>query len=142
VADARQARDNRSFVRRLLREKQPDFAAALELAERQLLGQPGREPPTCHGATGRQRPHRCLRDGPGWPDPDIAEARQQSSLTPLTPVLHRPNLALVTGALAHRVRVQRGASQVHRRLPPRGRPARSTDPSLPPTAMSLLCKGL
>ena len=106
MADARQARDNRAFVRRLLREKQPDFAAALELAERQLLGQPGREPPTCHGATGRQRPHRCLRDGPGWPDPDIAEARRQSSAdASLTPVLHRPTLALVAGALAHRVRV-------------------------------------
>ena len=41
MAEARQARDNRAFVRRLLREKQPDFAAALELAEGQLLGRLG-----------------------------------------------------------------------------------------------------
>jgi hypothetical protein len=130
-------------VRRLLREKQPGFAAALELAERQLLGQPGREPPTRRGRDRRQRHHRCLPEGPGWPDLNIAEARRQSSAdASLTPVLHRPNLAQVTGALAHRVRVQRGAPQVHRRLPPRGRPARSTDPTLPPTAMSLLCMGL
>jgi choline dehydrogenase-like flavoprotein len=83
------------------------------------------------GVTGRQRHHRCLPDGLGWPDLNIAEARRQSSAdASLTPVLHRPNLALVAGALAHRVRVQRGAPQVHRRLPPRGRPARSTDPTL------------
>jgi hypothetical protein len=38
-------------------------------------------------------------------------------------VLHRPNLALVTGALAHRVRVERGPPQVRRRqLPCANRP--------------------
>jgi hypothetical protein len=31
-----QARENREYVRRLLKEKQPEFAAALELAEQEL----------------------------------------------------------------------------------------------------------
>lgn len=32
-----QARENRAYVRRLLREKQPEFAAMLEAAVRELL---------------------------------------------------------------------------------------------------------
>jgi hypothetical protein len=38
VADTRQVRENQVFVRRLLRERQPDFAAALELAVRNRCG--------------------------------------------------------------------------------------------------------
>ena len=34
------ARDNRQYVRRLLREKQPEFAALLESAEAELACQP------------------------------------------------------------------------------------------------------
>ena len=37
MADTRQARENQAYVRRLLREKLPDFAAALELAVREPL---------------------------------------------------------------------------------------------------------
>ena len=49
MGDPRQARENRAYVRRLLREKQPGFAAALEAvalewAARDLSGRPGREP--------------------------------------------------------------------------------------------------
>lgn len=68
MADARQARDNRAFVRRLLREKQPGFAAVLELAERDL---PGREPPVVMGATGGSAIIACLSEGLGWPDLNI-----------------------------------------------------------------------
>ena len=32
MADARQARENQAYVRRLLQERQPEFAAALEAA--------------------------------------------------------------------------------------------------------------
>jgi hypothetical protein len=45
VAGPRQARGKRACVRRLLRGKQPDFAAALGLAVWDLPGRPGREPP-------------------------------------------------------------------------------------------------
>jgi hypothetical protein len=63
-----------------------------------------------------------LSEGPGWPDLNIVEDRRQSSLTPLTPVLHRPNLALVTG-VRPAVRVERGPPQVRRRqLPCASRP--------------------
>jgi hypothetical protein len=51
MPDARQARENRAYVRRLLREKRPDFAAALELAVQELLCQPvGLMPDTASGA--------------------------------------------------------------------------------------------
>jgi len=36
VANCQHARENREYVRRLLRERQPEFAAALELAEHEL----------------------------------------------------------------------------------------------------------
>lgn len=36
AASARQARESREYVRRLLREKQPEFAAALEVVKREL----------------------------------------------------------------------------------------------------------
>jgi hypothetical protein len=36
VAHSQQARENREYVRRLLKERQPEFAAALELAEQEL----------------------------------------------------------------------------------------------------------
>lgn len=63
MGDAGQAQENRAYVRRLLREKQPDFAAALEAAvlewaARDLSFQPAREPPARHGRDWRQR-----RDG-------------------------------------------------------------------------------
>jgi hypothetical protein len=51
MPDARQARENRAYVRRLLRGKRPDFAAALELAAQELLCQPvGLMPDTASGA--------------------------------------------------------------------------------------------
>jgi hypothetical protein len=37
VTAAAQAKDNRAYVRRLLKERQPQFAAALEWAAAQLL---------------------------------------------------------------------------------------------------------
>ena len=37
---ARQATENMEYVRRLLREKQPEFAAALELAMNLVLREP------------------------------------------------------------------------------------------------------
>ena len=36
MANSQQARENREYVRRLLKERQPEFAAALELAEQEL----------------------------------------------------------------------------------------------------------
>ena len=36
AASSRQARESREYVRRLLREKQPEFAAALEVVNREL----------------------------------------------------------------------------------------------------------
>jgi hypothetical protein len=36
MASTQQAWENREYVRRLLRERQPGFAAALELAEQEL----------------------------------------------------------------------------------------------------------
>jgi hypothetical protein len=70
VADARQARDNRAFVSRLLWGKQPGFAAVLELAERDLLGQPGREPPAVTGRNRRQHHHRPPAGGPRLAGPE------------------------------------------------------------------------
>ena len=60
MGDARQARENRAYVRRLLRGKQPDFAAALEAvvlewAARDLSCRPAREPPSRYGRDRRQR---------------------------------------------------------------------------------------
>ena len=37
---SRQSRENRQYVRRLLREKQPEFSAALELAMNLVLREP------------------------------------------------------------------------------------------------------
>lgn len=50
MADAGRAQENRAFVRRMLREKQPDFAAALELAERDLPC------PLCRGTAAIRQP--------------------------------------------------------------------------------------
>jgi hypothetical protein len=36
MANSQQAWENREYVRRLLKERQPEFAAALELAEQEL----------------------------------------------------------------------------------------------------------
>ncbi len=36
MANCKQAWENREYVRRLLKERQPEFAAALELAEQEL----------------------------------------------------------------------------------------------------------
>jgi hypothetical protein len=36
MTNSQQAWENREYVRRLLKERQPEFAAALELAEREL----------------------------------------------------------------------------------------------------------
>jgi hypothetical protein len=49
VADLRRAQENRAFVRLLLREKRPNFAAALERAERELLC------PVCAGIVDKTR---------------------------------------------------------------------------------------
>ena len=37
---SRQSRENRQYVRRLLKEKQPEFSAALELAMNLVLREP------------------------------------------------------------------------------------------------------
>ncbi len=60
MGEARQARENRAYVRWLLRGKQPGFAAALEAvvlewAARDLSCQPAREPPARYGRDRRQR---------------------------------------------------------------------------------------
>jgi choline dehydrogenase len=50
-----------------------------------------------------------LEDGFGWCDLTITDGRRQSARDAyLTPALNRPNLHVVTGALAHRVRVDAG----------------------------------
>jgi hypothetical protein len=84
VADARQARENQAYVRRLLQERQPEFAAALEAAvlewaARDLSCQPGREPPP-----------RCRhgRRPPRW-QPTAAAASPVSRPTRRRAVWHR-----------------------------------------------------
>jgi choline dehydrogenase-like flavoprotein len=50
-----------------------------------------------------------LEEGFGFSDLNIVDGRRQSSADAyLTPVLHRPNLEVVTDALVHRVRVEGG----------------------------------
>jgi choline dehydrogenase len=61
--------------------------------------------------TGHRRAHDIsggLEEGFGWPDLNIVDGKRQTAAAAyLTPALHRPNLEVVTGALVHRIRIQR-----------------------------------
>jgi hypothetical protein len=74
MGDPRQARENRAYVRRLLREKQPDFAAALEFAVWDLsAGQAGNRQTEPHRHW-RHRRHRIDAQLPGIDKLSVADA--------------------------------------------------------------------
>jgi hypothetical protein len=62
VADPEQARENRAYVRRLLKEKQPEFAQALELVLQELID--SRTGATAPSSCGGGRPWALTRGLP------------------------------------------------------------------------------